>query len=471
MNVTASAEGSLFELVCRGNKDALFYNDSSTSKCIFDNSYVPQASTTTELRRVPPRSTVDFGRTVEFDVDLVGDVMQSPAILIRLPTWLPQQVSPIADTSVITDTSGVSYGYTNGIAYFLFETIQLFQDSILLQEFSGDGLWAASQIDGTYAHQYITSALTGQHDGSPLGISRNAAPPQLRLDLPLIGCQEGDAGFPQRALQSHTYRVRCKLRKLEDLIEASDGSSKPSPWNRSDFQVTARRGQQPTPFTTLERPAPLELFFETRQVYTTLQAQKEIQQTPMQIPFKRVYENKFTQNQLDYAGITGGSVSYVTRRLDACHPAGRMLWFFRSIADVNANRLWKVTNSSATGPSYYTSLTFLIAGQTRELARNPMVWRDIVNFAKEGIDSGAEIHTMNWSLGSITPQRFPEAVNSPTGTVNFTTADRPTFYIELAAAPIDPLTGAPNTELRVCVETWGVYQTDGKGRGEMFSAN
>jgi hypothetical protein len=94
-----------------------------------------------------------------------------------------------------------------------------------------------------------------------------------------------------------------------------------------------------------------------------------------------------------------------------------------------------------------------------------------VNFAKEDIDSATQINTMNWSLGFLAPQRFPQAKNAPSGTVNFTTADRPTFYIDLAAAPIDPLTGAPNTELRVFVEGWGVYQTDGKGRGEQLSLN
>jgi hypothetical protein len=227
MNVTASAEGSLFELVCRGNKDKFFFSDSTDSKCIFDNSYVSQAATTTELRRVPPRSTVDFGRTVEFDVDLVGDVMTNPSILILLPTWLPPQIAAVAGSSIISDASGVTYGYTNGIAYFLFDTIQLFQDNILLQEFSGDSLWAMSQNQGTYANKFIESDLTGQHDGSSLSIARNAAPGRLRLELPLIGCQDGDSGFPQRALQSHTYRVRCKLRKLEDLIESSDGRFKP----------------------------------------------------------------------------------------------------------------------------------------------------------------------------------------------------------------------------------------------------
>jgi hypothetical protein len=36
---------------------------------------------------------------------------------------------------------------------------------------------------------------------------------------------------------------------------------------------------------------------------------------------------------------------------------------------------------------------------------------------------------------------------------------------------VDPLTGTPNTELRVIVEGWARFDTDGKGRAELFSAN
>jgi len=483
MNVTASAEGSLFELVSRGNKDTLFFNDSSDSKCIFDNSYEAQTASTTELRRVPPRSTAEFGRTVEFDIDLVGDIMTHPTLVVKLPTWLPGQIAAKAGSSTITDSAGVTYGYTNGIGYFLFEQVQFYQDNILLQEFTGDALWCQGLLEGTYGKRFITNHLAGQHDGSALSIARNAAPSQeIRIELPLIGCQPGDGGFPQRALQSHTFRLRCKLRKIEDLVEASDGRAKPVPWGRSDFVIKTEAAGTPTPFTSLQRSAmpPLELFLESRQVYTTKENVIELQTKPRKIPFKRIYENIFTQNQLDYAGVVGGSTSIVNRRLDACHPSGRLLWIFRSQADVCSNQLWKVTNSvipsaaaivaGAIQGSYYNSVSLVIAGQTRETARNTRVWKDIVNFAKEDLDTGTHINTMNWGLGTLPLKRY-ETSKQPDGTVNFSTADRPNLYIDLALAPNDPLTGAPNTELRVFVEGWAVYQTDGRGRGELFSAN
>lgn len=461
----ATAEGSLYELVARGNKDAFFYQDLFDSKFIFDNTYVPQTPFTRDLRRVPPRSTAEFGRTVEFDFDLVGDVMTNPSLLITLPTWLPASVASNSSKSLITDASGIAYGYTSGIAYFLFERIQFYQDNLLLQDFSGDALWGKSATEGTYGTTFIDGNETGHHDGSLLSISRNGAPPMLRLSLPLIGCQ-GSAGFPQRAIQSHTYKLRCKLRKLEDLVEASDGRFKPTPWGRTDFRQTLSRGATPVQFAAIARQdiGPLLLQLETTQIYLPREYQDVLQTTPQRIQFLRIYENVYTQNQLDYQGVQNAGASFVNRRLDGRHPSTRILWFARSMKDIHANQLWKLQ-------PFYNTVGLTIAGQSRETDRAPFVWRDITNFAKEELDTGTEISTMNWGLGPTAGATLGLTKEQVTGGVNFTTADRPTLYINLGIAPVDPLTGAPNTELRVIVEGWASFDTDGTGRASLFSLN
>ena len=92
----------------------------------------------------------------------------------------------------------------------------------------------------------------------------------------------------------------------------------------------------------------------------------------------------------------------------------------------------------------------------------------MTKYAKESSDTGYEIGTMTWGLGAISPQRFP--ITSVTGSVNFTTADRPTMYFSLNPVPPDPLVGTANTELHVIVEGWAEFNTDGKGRAELFMA-
>ena len=69
-----------------------------------------------------------------------------------------KEESEIKET--ITDNQ---YGYTNGIAYFLFEKIQFYQDNILLQEFSGDSLFAQRHLKGTYNSSFLEDPLTSQH--------------------------------------------------------------------------------------------------------------------------------------------------------------------------------------------------------------------------------------------------------------------------------------------------------------------
>ncbi len=463
---TANAEGALYELVSRGNKDAYFFQDFPDSKFLFDNAYEPQAPFSYEIRRVPPRTAAEFGRTVEFDIDVIGDVLRHPTMLIQLPTWLPPPQAALAQVSQITDLSGNAYGYVNGIAYFLFEKIQLFQDNILLQEFSGDALWAFGKTEGTYGHNFVTSQLAGEHDGSVLSMSRNSAPPLLRLPLPLIGCQ-GDGGFPLRSVTQHTYKLKCKLRRLEDLVESSNSGShtKPAPWALPTLQQQTATAT--TSFTPLARSAigPITLQLETQQVYVSKEIQDDLLTKVQKVPYRRWFENTFSQTTLDYASVLAGGTSPASRRLDGRYPTSRILWFFRSQEDINKNKLWKINTN--TGTSYYNTMSLQIAGQDRELPRSPMVWRDVTNHAKENLDTGNDIATMNWTLGAIAPIRFPAAVTQPTGTINMTTADRPTFYMDLA----NPQTSIPNTQLTVLTEGWALFQTDGKGRAELFQMN
>jgi hypothetical protein len=468
--MTATAEGSLYELLARGNKDVYLYGDDSKSVFLFDSSYEAQAPLLAERRTVPPVSTAEFGRSVEFAFDLVGDLMKDPCILIKLPTWLPATQAALNTKSIIKDTSGVSYGYTQGIAYFLFENIQFFQDNILLQEFSGDTLWALSKNSGTYSRRFLTMEETGDHDGSPFSIQKNATPPLLRLELPLIGCQGEGQGFPQRGAMRHTYRLRCKLRRLEDLVEASDQRQKPTPWNTAmTIQKSRERNYEPPtlePFTSLKREniPPIELQLETSQVYVDNEMQQALEKIPTKVRFTRLFENTFTQSALEYTSVVAGGISQVKRRIDGRHPTSRLIWYFRSSADILANRLYSVMTSA--GKPYFNTVTLVIAGGQREGPQTPQVWRDLTNYAKEDCDSGLELNTMNWTLGA-TPRGRPEL--DKIGTVNFSTADKPTFFIDLANPGI--AIAKQTTQLNIIQEGWGQFQTDGKGGAELFSFN
>ena len=446
MSYIASSEGSLYELMCRGKKDTYFYEDSAKSVNVYDTAYVHEEQIVREVRRIPPITGTDFGKMIEFPIDIVGDVVDRMTLVINLPTWFPRTIESSFTRTQVSDLAGATYGYVNGIAYFLFEKIYLYQDNTVLQEFSGDYLWATSQIKGSYADSLIVDEETGTHDGSLRSIGTNAMPCILRLDLPSIGCSRGDKGFPLVATTSHMYKLRCKLRKLEDLVETSDTTKgKPYPWDMAMQSTSATRT---TPFTSLARSAlaPLKVELETQHIFLNNVSKEALRSTPIEVPFTAVYENVFTQTSGENSSVG------INRRIDACHPSDRLMWFFRRLDDINANRLWKLTSFSTMG--------LVVAGRTREANWQPSFWRDVTNFAKEEIDSQKEIYTMNWGIGYVSPQKGARQAD---GSINFTTADRPTLYMTLNPGP--------PTELRAFVDSWGSFLTDGKGRAEVLSFN
>ena len=77
----------------------------------------------------------------------------------------------------------------------------------------------------------------------------------------------------------------------------------------------------------------------------------------------------------------------------------------------------------------------------------------LVQLAKEERDSGLPFAILNWSIGDVRSRRQPFA-RQPDGSVNFTTADRPTLYIELND------TIGKNSVLHSIVETWACMVTE-----------
>lgn len=476
-SVNVTSEGPLYELISRGNKDNYFILDEPTAVYPYDNRYKPSPPQIHELRRLPPLQATDFGRAIDFEFEIAGDVVVEPTLLIELPTWLPEDQAAVNYKSIVTDLSGVSYGYTRGIAYFLFEKIQFYQDRLLLQEWSGDGLFATTRSRGSLNSAFLENALTGNHEGTPFGIGKNATPGLLRLSLPLIGCQDlKDGGFPRVAAVHQNFRIRCVLRKLEDLVEASDGRPHPIPWGTGNggrpFQIKTSPTGPFMPFTTLERLeiGPPTIQIETRHIYTDGDTQNALRKETLTVLYERLYENHFTQGPLDYAPLSRGGTAQVTRLLDADHPGGRVVLSFRSEYALSANQRWNYSNilvslEPTEQDSFYNQFGLILAGRDREYQWSPLVWRVLEQHAKEERDSGYNLSFMNWTLGDIRGRLapFPRQLE---GTLNWTSAVRPNLLIDLMEVATIP----QNTFLDVYIEGWAALEFE-KGRAAMLFGN
>lgn len=460
------SEGSLYELISRGNKDVFFLSQKLGGPTVnpFETRYQRRPGFVSELRRIVPINAPDFGRSCEFEFDIAGDVFTDTTILVDLPTWLPRVeavVNQTANTTILATGSGRAYGYSRGIGYFLFETVQLYQDKVLLQEFSGDALWASRQARGSLNSAWLDAALTGMTDlsGAAVVLARNATPGRLRLSLPMVG---GQTGLPSLAMRKQTFRLRLVLRTLEELIECSDPAvSLPlAPWKEPSFTVTDASGGTytiaPLSREQIGRPT---ILLETRHLYMDPQAREAIESTPFEIPYSVLNENNFTLSGKDYASANVAALQFptVTRLLDAEHPASRLFWFLRTRDDLERGRRW--ATGSPDNP-YYQTVSLIIAARDRETAWTHRVWKTLTHFAKEERDPGFELGEMNWDLGAIEGLRAPVA-RGPEGSINFSTAIRPTLQLTLKR----PDTFATEVvEITAVVDSWAIY-TIGEQRG------
>ena len=452
-------EGALYEAVSRGNKDTYFFGDDMEHTINpFENRYDRIPPHLQELRRIPPLNGAEFGRSCEFEFEVAGDIFVRPTIVIDLPTWLPpnEALANLNPTNLITDAlTGESYGYTNGIGYFMFKKIQIFQDKLLLQEVSGDALYAMRAARGTLNSAYMENALTGWHDGTQASIAAAATPARIRLELPFVG---GQNGFPSIAMRKQPFKLRLELRALEDLVETSAAGATvaPKPWlRRLWINADPQRAFQPLARNTIPSPT---LQLETRHVYTDGETQLALRSQPLEIPFSRLYENNYTFGPKDYLPLARGVPALVTERLDAQHPASRVVWFFRTHNDLRTNRRWRFS-PDISGGEYYSNQSLIIASRDRETLLTPSVWNVLTNLAKEDRDPGAGIGEMNWDLGDIRGRRAPWE-RQPEGVVNFTTADRPTLYTSLSLVENDTILAGPSTEMTAVVDAWGIYNIE-----------
>ena len=464
-----SSEGSLFELVARGQKDKYFMSPEKTAYVPFSYNMETWPATLDETRQHQPMNMVDFGRTVEWELDTFGDLLVAASFRIDLPSWLPIAVAPLNKKSIIADASGTRYGYTRGIGAFLFEQIQFYQDQLLLQEFSGDFLYAWAHLHGTLNQEALALSEFGSHSGSPQDIQRNATPNRLTLRLPLIGCSNvDDGGFPFVAVPGQKYRIRIKIRRLEDLVEASDNSIKPAPWNRSDLRWTGADGiSRPIiPYTREQIGKPL-LILETTQRYVRQDIQELLKVTPNQIAFIRPFENVLSLDSADYIAVEKGVASFITKRIDGRHPAESIIIMFQSDYWIERNQLWNLTNP-LNNSTYYNTIKLLVAGRERESEWGATVWQGVSPYTKSEKSPGIPLSLISFTYGPSFGYRAPEK-RRPSGSLNFSNADRPTLWLNITDT-LPASTGKKKVVLRVVTVGWGLYDVK-DNRGTLVFSN
>jgi hypothetical protein len=130
-----------------------------------------------------------------------------------------------------------------------------------------------------------------------------------------------------------------------------------------------------------------------------------------------------------------------------------------------ANPLTNVANPDG---DYYSSMKFLVAAKERESEWGPDVWRGLSPLTKSEKCPGIPLSWISFTYGPGYGYRAPER-RKPSGTLNFSVADRPTLWLSLQDTLATSL-GKKRVCMRATTIGWGVYKVDDQ-RGTLVYGN
>jgi hypothetical protein len=462
-----SRSGGLLELVARGKKDVFFTANPTTS--FFNSVYVRAAPFTKEIYVCPPRNAPEWGRWFEFEIDHRGDLAKHFYFRVTLPTWLPSDVAAINLTGLVSDLSGVTYGWCNNVGFQMFERIQIYQDQIMIHESYGEYLeWRLRQSYG-YTTTYLVAAEVGSRAETPVGIGRSASRVELRVPFPVFGWQYlNDPGLPLCALRKQRFRIRVLLRNLNELVVASDGRLAPQPWGGKLLQVQATQGGPITEARTLNESVMRRIVINLEQtaVYVPKDVQHWFNAQTFRFPFQTVQYQHFTveDNTMTAAAQNPGAVYQVPFNVDFIGSIDRLLLGFRSAASTEAGQ--RTVLRAPNGVPFIRTVRLNIANIDRIKQWQLPVVREVTAYWKSqrmqsdlaNRDIAQEIYTL--SFGGFDGVR-------PAGTVNFTRASLPTLFVTLNATPYDRRNISRKVYALLYGESWNVFEVC-NGVGKMM---
>ncbi len=428
--------GALYELVARGVKDAYFFEDSTTAANPFSWSYEKYAAVSTETRVVRPYNAAGFGRVLNIDLDVYGDILQEAYIQVQLPSWVPPLYYTALRKGLIRDLSGgAAYGYTSAIGYMLFEKIEVLQDNITLQEVTGDALYVSSRHLNSYSAHHLADALAGVYDETdPLQIQRSADPARIyTIELPFI------RNFPLVALRGQRFRVRLTLRDLEDLVICSDlAVPKPAPWSVPAFAWNTINAGVDTSGTfiplALHALDPPSITIEMTQVYLSNEDREELAGANFLIPYRRyISYNHFNFGPATYASLDAlppvapaAVVNY-----DGIYHVDRILHAVRSARSLQANRRTAYNNVTVSGEFYIAGLQSAYGSTVRDQTWGPLVLNKLTQHAHAEYASEAQFLIQAPGFPPSFTRRAPAQTYAPPAGLNYSEAVEPNVRVVL----------------------------------------
>jgi hypothetical protein len=469
------SDGAVADLLSRGKKDAYFLQGATTN--LFGGRWGPRSPATREIREEYPFSPARFGHWVDIDLPRVGDMLMTADIHVQMPTWLPSRIAALTKTNSVTIANAaatqtvtpgsVVYGWTNGIANFLFYRWSLFLDSIELQQGWGEYNDWEPDSETTQMRAPILHASTGSHDGSDFFIGRNAVLPELTFRVPLVGCQgDNDTGLPLHSFKGQRLYVRLWLLSLEQAAESgvlynvNAGTNPggfgpyypvyqvcPEPWGGLPIYVDGNLQSEVTlPKHDVAHPI---VYGRFSVLHLDADMKAELRAAPHAILYKQQLRQDFV---IEAADLRSGSSLKV--RLEITGLFQRLILGFISLARTKQNK-YRDINPTGSG-DWLASLSLIVNSTERvlpwptkkfqALAQNTQLDRDVARalyFVVFGVSPDAE----------------------PAGPCNLARTQKVLLSLLFAATPVDPAVESRQAFGAVMGEAWNIMDIqDGVAR-------
>jgi len=369
--------GTLVELIARGNQHAFLIGNPQFS--YFKSVYRRHTNFAIEPIRQIFSESPDFGKRVVCTIEKKGDLLSDILLEIELPA-LEENVS-----------------WTNGVGYFMIDTIELQLGGEPIDRISGDLMDAWMELTTQLGIKNTLYSMIGKQTS----FNKNAQNGVLKLlvPLPFWFTRSIERALPLISMQYIDVRVVIIFK----------------PFNQCWWKLT-----ETTPATT---PSITRANLICNYVYLDVFERQKMAANPM-------FEYLIEQFQIaPVSGIAASTLNYVSQ-VHFNHPVKELIWMYRTLNATNANDYYNYANilnyftPHETTYAPFDSLQIRFNGNDRFEMLPSSFFYLYQPYRLHSCGTSQYIHVYSFAL-------TPEGVQ-PSGTCNFSKLDNVTMNFSCA---------------------------------------
>jgi len=376
--------GAIYQLKVRGPQDLFL-----TGKPVYSfikQVYKRHVNFATQLIELQSTNTVDFGKTIEFNIPRKADYLHKVSFTFTLPA--------------LVSTSGTYAGWTNSIGHAIIDYVEISIGDQVITRHEGLYLEILNELTHTIINTDSNAKLLGKYPHLKSLESNALVESVYEVPLQFWFCTGIGSSLPLIQLQHHSVKITVKLNDFDKCI-VYDGNTPPN-------RVSIKEGSVLAEYIYMDETERLKL--------------KSASSTFL-----------ITQNQLNTENVKFNNSKVL---LDFNHPCSELLFVLRA-KDNEDNNDW--FNFSKRNTSVFTSLVPLITHAELTLDGNKRVEKTDERRLRVHNNYRYHSNPTDKHIYSIPLSNEPEKWY-PSGSMNFSSVDQAELYLHTQPNLSSPIT-------------------------------